>query len=173
MLEKGYVHVYTGTGKGKTTASFGLAFRAMGLGRKTYIGQFLKGRKCAEHESAMLCQPYITIEQYGRGCFIHQPMQKEDILMAKEGLDRAKRAMLSGEYAVVVLDEINTAHSLGLIKMEELLEFIEIKPVRVELVFTGRNAPQELINAADLVTEMVQIKHYFEKGVPARDGIER
>ena len=93
--KKGYVQVYTGNGKGKTTASLGLAFRAMGLGLKTYIGQFLKGQKYAELESAKLCNPYITIEQYGSNSLVNNPMQKEDIRMAKEGLDKARKALFS------------------------------------------------------------------------------
>jgi len=173
-LGKGYVQVYTGNSKGKTTAALGLAFRAMGRGLKTYIGQFMKGKYYGELEAARMSSPYITIEQYGKDTFIHvqNPPDEEDMRMAREGLEKARKAMLSGEYAIVVLDEIITCRHFNLISVDEMLETIRIKPHGVELVFTGRYAPQELIDAADLVTEMKEIKHYFDKGVNARDGIE-
>lgn len=175
LLKKGYVQVYTGNSKGKSTAALGLAFRAMGRGLKTYVGQFMKGQKYGELKSAEMCQPYITIEQYGKDTFIHvkNPPNAEDVQMAREGLAKAKKAMLSGEYDIIVFDEINTAHFFNLITTEEMLDVIKSKPDGVEVIFTGRYAPPEVIEAADLVTEMVELKHYFEKGVPARDGIER
>jgi cob(I)alamin adenosyltransferase len=174
-IGKGYVQVYTGNCKGKTTAALGLAFRAMGRGLKTYVGQFMKGQKYAELKSAEMCRPHITIEQYGKDTLIHvkNPPEAEDVQMAREGLTRAKNAMLSGAYDIVVFDEINTAHFFHLITTEEMLEVISAKPDGVEVIFTGRYAPPEVIEAADLVTEMTEIKHYYEKGVPARDGIER
>ncbi len=173
-LGKGYVQVYTGSGKGKTTAVLGLAFRAMGRGLRTYIGQFMKGRHYSELDAAKAVSGYITIEQYGKSGFIHvkEAPDEEDISMAKAGLARTKEAMLSGQYDIVVFDEIITAFSFKLISTEEMLEIINTKPVAVEVVFTGRNAPPELIAAADLVTEMTAIKHYYEKGVQAREGIE-
>jgi cob(I)alamin adenosyltransferase len=175
LLKKGYVQVYTGNSKGKSTAALGLAFRAMGRGLKTYVGQFMKGQKYGELKSAEMCQPYIAIEQYGKDTFIHvkNPPNAEDVQMAREGLAKAKKAMLSGEYDIIVFDEINTAHFFNLITTEEMLYVIKSKPDGVEVIFTGRYAPPEVIEAADLVTEMVEVKHYFEKGVPARDGIER
>lgn len=175
VLQKGYVQVYTGNCKGKTTASLGLAFRAMGRGLKTYIGQFMKGQYYAELKSAKMCKPYITIEQYGKGRFVHlqgSPLG-EDVKMAVEGLEKAKEAMLSGEYDIVVFDEINTARSFNLITTEDMLGIIKTRPGNVEVVFTGRGAPKEVIEAADLVTEMAEIKHYYKKGVSAREGIER
>jgi cob(I)alamin adenosyltransferase len=175
LLKKGYVQVYTGNSKGKSTAALGLAFRAMGRGLKTYVGQFMKGQKYGELKSAEMCQPYITIEQYGKDTFIHvkNPPLAEDVQMAQEGLAKAKKVMLSGEYDIIVFDEINTAHFFNLITTEEMLDVIKSKPDGVEVIFTGRYAPPEVIEAADLVTEMIEVKHYFEKGVPARDGIER
>ncbi|SFG56930.1 cob(I)alamin adenosyltransferase [Desulfotomaculum arcticum] len=175
VLPKGYVQVYTGNCKGKTTASLGLAFRAMGRGLKTYMGQFMKGQYYAELKSAEMCKPYITIEQYGKDTFIHvqNPPLEEDVKMAGIGLKKAKQAMNSGQYNIIIFDEINTAHYFHLITTEEMLEIIRTKPDNVEVIFTGRYAPQEVIEAADLVTEMAEIKHYYEKGVPARDGIER
>ncbi len=174
-LGKGYVQVYTGNCKGKTTAALGLAFRAMGRGLKTYIGQFMKGQYYSELESAKMVQPYITIEQYGKNALIHveNPPQEEDVRMAQEGLARAKEAMFSGKYDIIIFDEINTAHYFHLISVEEMLEIVAHKPDGVEVIFTGRYAPPEVIDAADLVTEMVEIKHYYQKGVKAREGIER
>lgn len=171
---RGYVQVYTGNGKGKTTAALGLAFRAMGSGLKTYIGQFMKGIQYGELKSAEMVRPYITIEQYGRESFIDgkKPLREEDLKMAKAGLEKAKKAMLSGVYDIIVFDEINVAHYFNLITVEEMLDIIESRPDGVELVFTGRHAPSEIIDAADLVTEMVEIKHYYQKGVKARKGIE-
>ena len=174
-LGKGYVQVYTGNGKGKTTAALGLAFRAMGRGLKTYIGQFLKGQHYSELDAAKMVSPYITIEQYGRDTFIHvqQPPREENVEDAQAGLERAKEAMLSGEYDIVIFDEICTASHFNLISVKDMLDIIRDKPDGVEVVFTGRYAPVEVIAAADLVTEMVEVKHYYEKGVRARDGIER
>jgi cob(I)alamin adenosyltransferase len=174
-LHKGYVQVYTGNCKGKTTAALGLAFRAMGRGLRTYIGQFMKGQQYGELEAARLIKPYITIEQYGKAGYIHvkNPPEPEDVEMAQKGLARARKAMLSGDYDIVILDEIITAHYFHLISIENMLDLIRSKPNNVEIVYTGRYAPQELINAADLVTEMLEIKHYYSQGVTARDGIER
>ncbi len=174
-LGKGYVQVYTGNCKGKTTAALGLAFRAAGHGLKTYMGQFMKGQHYGELEAAKLMQPYITIEQYGRPGWVHvqKPPKEEDVHLAQEGLGRAKRAMLSGEYDIIVFDEIATAHYFELISLKDMLDVIASKPDGVELVFTGRYAPPEVIEAADLVTEMVEVKHYYQKGVQAREGIER
>ena len=174
-LDRGYVQVYTGNGKGKTTAALGLALRAAGHGLKTYIGQFMKGQHYGELEAAKLVKPYITIEQYGRPGWVHvhKPPKEEDVRLAQEGLRRAREAMLSGEYDIIVLDEITTAHYFELISLEDMLELIRSKPENVELVFSGRYAPQELIEIADLVTEMREVKHYYRKGIPARDGIER
>lgn len=174
-LERGYVQVYTGNGKGKTTASLGLAFRAMGQGLKTYMGQFMKGQHYAELKAAEMCSPYITIEQYGKDTFIHikNPPLEEDIKMSKEGLEKAKKAMFSGKYDLVIFDEINTAHYFHLITTEEMLDVIRNKPDNVEVIFTGRYAPQEVLDEADLVTEMCEIKHYYRIGVPARDGVEK
>jgi len=173
-LGRGYIQVYTGNCKGKTTAALGLAFRATGWRLKTYIGQFMKGQRYGELEAARMVHPYITIEQYGKDNFVHvRGPSGEDVRMAKAGVARAKEAMLSGEYDIVVLDEINTAHYFQLISLEEMLGLMAEKPEGVELVLTGRYAPPEVIAAADLVTEMVEVKHYYHEGVEAREGIER
>ncbi|HBQ28033.1 MAG TPA: cob(I)yrinic acid a,c-diamide adenosyltransferase [Desulfotomaculum sp.] len=174
ILEKGYVQVYAGNGKGKTTAALGLAFRAMGRGLKTYIGQFMKGQFYAELKSATMVQPYITIEQYGRkDVHVQKPPGEEDIQLAQEGLSKARKAMLSGDYDLIIFDEINTAYFYQLISLNDMLNLIADKPDGVEIVFTGRYVPPEIIDQADLVTEMIEVKHYFQKGVYARDGIER
>lgn len=174
-LGRGYVQVYTGNCKGKTTAALGLAFRAAGHGLRTYIGQFMKGRHYGELEAAKMMQSYITIEQYGKPGWVHvqNPPRENDIQVAQGGLMRAKKAMLSGEYDIVVFDEINTAYYFHLVSLEDMLDIIASKPDGVEVIFTGRYAPPELIAAADLVTEMVEVKHYYQRGVQARDGIER
>ena len=173
-IGKGYIQVYTGNGKGKTTAALGMAFRAMGCGLKTYIGQFMKGQSCSELNAATMVSGYITIEQYGKMGFTRdrEHPDAEDKRNAEAGLIKAKEAMLSGEYDIIVLDEINTAHFFHLVTLEEILEFVKTKPQGVELVFTGRYAPQGLIDAADLVTEMVEVKHYYHKGMSSRKGIE-
>ncbi|MCL0076346.1 cob(I)yrinic acid a,c-diamide adenosyltransferase, partial [Dehalococcoidia bacterium] len=127
-----------------------------------------------ELEAAEMMSPYITIEQYGKDTFVHvRGPSEEDIKMARDGLARAREAMLSGEYDIVVFDELVTGHFFHLISLEEMLEIIKSKPDGVEVILTGRYAPPELIAAADLVTEMVEAKHYFKQGVQARDGIER
>jgi len=173
-IGKGCVQVYTGNGKGKTTAALGLAFRALGCGLKTYIGQFMKGQKCSELDAARVVSGFITIEQYGKTGFTRdkEHPDAEGMRNAKAGLVKARKAMLSGKYDIIVLDEINTAYFFHLITIEEMLELVKKKPDGVELVFTGRYAPQEVIEAADLVTEMVEVKHYYSKGMLSRKGIE-
>jgi cob(I)alamin adenosyltransferase len=173
-LGKGYIQVYTGNGKGKTTAALGLAFRAMGYGLRTYIGQFMKGQHYGELDAAKMVPEYITIEQYGKNTFtqIKDPPDTEDVRITKAGLARAREAMLSHKYDIIVLDEITTAHYFHLITVDEMLEMIASKPDGVELVLTGRYAPKKLIDAADLVTEMAEVKHYFQNGMISRNGIE-
>jgi cob(I)alamin adenosyltransferase len=171
----GYVQVYTGDGKGKTTAALGLALRAAGRGFRTYIAQFLKARPTGEIEAAKKMAPLIRIEQFGREGFltVKDGPDDEDIARAKDGLTKAGRAMLSGEYRIVVLDEVNTAVHFGLLPEADVLDVIDRRPPDVELVLTGRYAPRSFIDRADLVTEMTEIKHYFAKGVKAREGIEK
>ena len=174
LLGKGYVQVYTGDCKGKTTAALGLSFRAMGRGLRTYIGQFMKDQHCGELAAAKMVYPHITIEQYCRNNFnlVQNISQRYDAEKIREGISKVKQAMLSGKYDIVICDEIITAHSVNLVSLEDMLEIVADKPDGVEIVFTGRHAPPELILVADLVTEMVEVKHYYRKGVTARDGIE-
>jgi cob(I)alamin adenosyltransferase len=168
---KGCVQVYTGSGKGKTTAAIGLAVRAMGAGIKVFFAQFLKSGDYSEIQILRNLEN-ITCRQYGVGGFITRTPSSEDIAAARLGVDDAARAMKSGDYGVVILDEANVACNLGLISKEELMSLVNERPPAAELVLTGRGAPPELIEAADLVTEMREIKHYFNSGVKARKGIE-
>jgi cob(I)alamin adenosyltransferase len=172
---RGYIQVYTGSGKGKTTAALGLALRAAGHKQRVYIGQFLKGQMYGELLSAKLLAPYITIEQFGRTGFIHvtKDPDKEDIQKAKRGLKRCLEAMLSLKYRIIVLDEINVAVYFNLLTEKEILEFLDQKPEGVEIILTGRYAPAVFLKRADLVTEMKEKKHYYKKGVKAREGIEK
>ena len=170
---KGYVQVYTGSGKGKTTAALGLALRAAGAGLKVYIAQFVKGMKYAEINILDKLSDSIALKQYGRSCFINRNPDEKDIQAAQEGLKEVREIMCSGEYQMIILDEANIATSYNLFSVEELLDFIRAKPEDVELVITGRMADPRVIEEADLVTEMKEIKHYYQSGVKARDGIER
>ena len=173
--QKGYVQIYTGNGKGKTTAALGLALRAAGHGKKTFIGQFLKAQDYGELHALKKLGSLITIQQFGRSSFIHvtEDTNPEDVAMVLEGIMTCLKAMLSGKYDLIILDEINVAIYFKLIKVEEIHSFLDRKPEHVEVVLTGRFAPDSLIERADLVTEMKEIKHYYTKNVRARDGIER
>ena len=169
---RGCVHVYTGDGKGKTTAALGLALRAGGAGMRVFIAQFAKGRHYSELESLARLSDVVTVRQYGQATFITGAATAEDIRAAREGLSEAREMMLSGRYEVVILDEANIATYFELFSVDDLLGVIEAKPENVELVITGRNADAKIIERGDLVTEMRQVKHYYEQGVPARRGIE-
>lgn len=169
--EIGRLQVYTGTGKGKTTSAFGLALRASGAGLKTFIAQFVKGRDYSELE-ALAAIDAITCRQYGRGCFIHGEPEDEDIRAACEGLQEAAQIMQSGEHDIVILDEANIATHFGLFTVEALIEAIEGRADHVEVVVTGRCADERIIELADLVTNMQEVKHYYHDGVQARRGIE-
>ncbi len=171
-MRRGYVQVYTGNGKGKTTAALGLALRAAGAGLKVFIAQFVKGQRASEHLMLERFGEMITYRQYGRG-LIRQTPTEEDIAGAREGMRACGEAVRSGSYDVVILDEINVAVRLGLVSVEEVLGLIRGKPTSVELVLTGRDANEAVMEEADLVTEMRAIKHYYEKGVKARRGIEK
>ncbi|WP_432409684.1 cob(I)yrinic acid a,c-diamide adenosyltransferase [Wukongibacter sp. M2B1] len=171
FMEKGYVHIYTGNGKGKTTAALGLALRAVCAGKKVYIGQFVKGMKYSEVKAEEYL-PNFKIEQLGRSCFIDRVPEQEDIDAARSGLERCTEIISKGEYDVIILDEINIALYFKLFEVENVLKMLEKKAPNIEIILTGRYAPKELIEIADLVTEMKEIKHYYTKGVMARTGIE-
>ncbi len=172
-MRKGYVHVYTGDGKGKTTAAIGLAVRAAGAGMRVYIAQFVKGMHYSELDALARYADCITLKQYGRDCFIAKDPDPEDIQVARQGLEEVKGILASGDYQMVILDEANIATRYNLFSPDELIELIRSKPESVELVITGRNADPGVIAAADLVTEMKEIKHYYQQGVQARPGIEK
>lgn len=169
---KGYVHIYTGNGKGKTTAAYGLALRACGAGMKVFIGQFIKGKAYNELIATRKFLKDIIINQYGIGCFIISSPTSEDKRAACNGLDEMREIIQSKKYDLVIMDEISIALHYELIEIADLLDIIENKPIDLELVLTGRYAPQVLIDKADLVTEMKEIKHYYKKGIEARKGIE-
>jgi cob(I)alamin adenosyltransferase len=171
MLDKGYVQVYTGNGKGKTTAAFGLVLRTICAGNKAFIGQFMKGQSYSELK-AMEYLPGLQIEQFGDVEFLHGKPTKKDFEMAQRGLKRMDEIITKGEHDVVVFDEINTTLFFGLLKVEQVLEVLKKKPEKMEVILTGRYAPEEIIEFANLVTEMKEIKHYFNEGVMARTGIE-
>jgi len=172
-LETGLIQVYTGNGKGKTSAAFGLALRAVGRGLNVYIIQFIKGGFDYGELYIVDKLPNLTLKAFGRGRFItEKPPKKEDINLAEEALALAEEVIGNGEYDIVILDEINVALNLRLISLEKILELINNKPEHVELVLTGRYAPPEIIETADLVTEMREVKHPFSKGYQARKGIE-
>lgn len=172
-MHKGYIQVYTGNGKGKTTAALGLALRAAGAGYKIFIGQFIKKKKCSEHKALERFKDLITVKQYGTGFLRGESPTGSEIESARKGLEEVKRIIISKMYDVVILDEINIATHYNLFSIEELLDVLDIKPRAVELILTGRYADKKIIDKADLVTEMKEIKHYKKKGVKARVGIEK
>lgn len=173
-LQQGYVQIYTGNGKGKSTAAIGQAVRAAGYGLKAYIAQFMKEYPYNELISLKHLYEWITIEQFGGDAFVYKKELpgKVEIDKAKKGLQSAKEKMLSGDYDLVILDEVIVAIYFKLIGTKDLIEIIKAKPENVELILTGRYCPDELIEIADLVTEMKEVKHYYQKGVTSRRGIE-
>ncbi|MDD4571668.1 MAG: cob(I)yrinic acid a,c-diamide adenosyltransferase [Clostridia bacterium] len=170
-LAKGYIHVYTGNGKGKTTAAFGLALRAAMAGKKVYIGQFVKGMAYQETKCTAFIKG-VTIEQYGTECFIDRKPDKEDINRAQTGLERCRHALCSGEYDVVIMDEVTIAVFYKLLTDQEIISALQEKLENVEVILTGRYASKKLIEAADLVSEIKEVKHYFNQGVLSRTGID-
>ncbi len=173
QLEKGLTQVYTGDGKGKTSAAFGLALRAIGRGLKVYVVQFIKGGFDYGELHIVDSLPDFKLRAFGRGKFITEvPPTDEDIKLAKEAFELAQEVVNSDKYDVVVLDEVNVALNLKLVNVDKVVDLIRNKPEHVELVLTGRNAPPEVIEVADLVTEMKEIKHPYTRGIRPRKGIE-
>lgn len=171
-MEKGYVHVYTGNGKGKTTSAIGLGIRAAGNDFKVHMIQFMKGRKYCELITLDKLKNF-TYSQHGRDEFVNKNNpEKIDIDMAKEGFSYAKELIKSNKYDMIILDEINVAVDFNLISLEELLKIVKEKPEKLELVLTGRYAKKDIIKLADYVTEMLEIKHPYQKGVQARRGCD-
>lgn len=173
-LKKGYIHIYTGNGKGKTTAALGLALRAAGAGLKTYIAQFMKEYPYSEINSLKSLSDFITVEQFCGDEFVYKKQlpDETEIRKAIDGLNKAKIMMLSGEYDLIILDEVLVSIYFKLLTVEQIKEFLEQKPERVEMILTGRYCPEILYEKADLITEMKEIKHYYSKGITSRKGIE-
>lgn len=173
-LQQGYIQVYTGNGKGKTTAAIGQAIRALGHGFKVYFAQFMKDFPYGELNILRQFSPQIEIKNWGNDRFVFQkqPPSRELIEEMKRGLDEALKAMLSKQFDLVVLDEVLVSIYFKLFTTEQIVNFLTQKPKEVELILTGRYCPQEIIEMADLVTEMQEIKHYYQVGVMARKGIE-
>jgi cob(I)alamin adenosyltransferase len=172
-MDKGYVHLYTGDGKGKSTAAFGLALRAAMFGKKVYIGQFVKDMEYNETKIKDIVDN-IVVEQLGRGCFVFEDPEEEDKLAAMDGLKKCSDILRSGDYDMVILDEITIALYFKLFDVKDVVEAVKNRDEKVEVVMTGRYAPEELYDIADLITEMKEIKHYYNtQGLLARDGIER
>lgn len=171
-MEQGYIQVYTGNGKGKTTAAFGLALRAVCAGKKVYVGQFLKGMEYCESTCDQYL-PNIEIHQFGNSHSVDKETMKDDIGLVKEGFDACAAALKSGAYDLVILDEINNVVHLNLISVEDLINMLENRAKNVEVVLTGRHAPEEIVEMADLVTEMRAVKHYYTQGVLSREGFDR
>lgn len=170
-MKKGYLQVYTGAGKGKTTAAFGTAMRSVLHKKRVFFAQFIKKSGTAE----LLVPehfPNFVIEQFGEGRFIGNKPSEEDVMLAGKGLRRCAEVLSSGEFDLVVMDEVNVAVYYGLLDIEEVIAAVKSRAPGTEVICTGRHAREELIEAADLVTEMKKIKHYFDGGVPAREGIE-
>ena len=171
-MERGTIQLYTGDGKGKTTAALGAALRAVGHGERVFMIQFMKGRLYGELEAAKKLDGF-TIEQHGRDEFVDpkdpDPVDRE---LAAKGWRRAEELVREGSADMLILDEINVAVAFGLVDLERVLSFMREKPERLELILTGRYAPAEMIDLADTVTEMREIRHHYRNGVPARKGIE-
>lgn len=170
-MEKGYIQIYTGNGKGKTTAAIGIAVRALLSGKKVFIGQFVKDMK---YNETKLVEHFddIEIEQLGIGCFITNAPNEEDIQAAKNGLKLCNEKLSNGAYDLVIMDEIFIAIYFKLLNVEDVTHVLKNKSINTEVVLTGRYAPEELIDVADLVTDMTEIKHYYTQGVLSRDGFD-
>lgn len=193
-MDKGYLQVYTGDGKGKTTAAIGLAIRALGAGKSVFFLQLMKSEAYSEHQILAHISPDLTLVVTGKPFFIakegmlteeqreawgndvvifsEEKPPEDYVNLMKDAAQKATEAAMSGKYDLVVLDEVNVALFFGLISKEDVNRLIENRPSGIELVFTGRNAPEWLLDRADLVTEMKEIKHYYHRGVEARKGIE-
>ena len=170
---KGLVIVITGNGKGKTTAAFGQALRAIGQGYKVFVLQFMKGRKYGEFIAAEKYLPNLIIEMSGLDSFVMRDHPAAiDIELAQKGLDAARRAIKSGKYDLVILDEINVALDFKLIKLKDVVTMIKNKPAGLDLILTGRYAPKEIIKLADTVSEIQEVKHHYNAGIKDRAGIE-
>ena len=169
---QGFVQIYTGDGKGKTTAALGLALRAFGAGLKVYVAHFMKQGDYGEVAALARLGDQVTAEQFGTGRFVRGMPDAQDLAAARNALAAVRSAMASGQFDLVIADEANVAVASGALDEQDLLDLIAARPGPVELVLTGRGATSAVMAAADLVTEMKAVKHYFKRGVTARKGIE-
>ncbi len=172
-IGRGYVHVYTGEGKGKTTAALGLTMRALGAGLRVLFAQFMKQGEFSEIKALRRFGDQVSIRQFGSGRFVRGKPVREDIERASMGFKEVKKALHGGEFELIVLDEINVAVHFKVLQLSDVLSLIEDRPEGCEIVLTGRWADAGLIDRADVVTEMVKLRHYYAKGVKARTGIEK
>ncbi len=176
-IAPGLVLVYTGDGKGKTTAAFGLALRAAGRGFRVHVIQFIKGAMdTGEIDMIAKALPLITVERVGKGFTWRRdivPTFEDHVAAARDGLARAREAVTGGDYRVVILDEINVTLKKKLLPIEDIVALLDARPPSLHLVLTGRGAPQDILDRADLVTEMRCVKHPFTRGIPAQVGIDR
>ena len=170
---KGFVHVYTGNGKGKTSAAMGLVLRAAGAGLSVFVSQFVKDGRSSEIIGLKRFSGQVQVAAFGTGRFLTSPPAHAEISAARRGLARVRSVLEAGAHDLVVMDEACVAVSWGLFSIEDLLSVVEAKAASTELVITGRDAPVQLIAHADLVTERRENKHYFHSGVAARRGIEQ
>jgi len=170
----GFIHVYTGDGRGKTTAALGLALRAAGAGVKTFIVQLMKDYAYSELKSLQRLKPWIELEHFGSDGFVfrRQPPGQEDLDAARRALACGRQAMVSGRYGLVIFDEICVAIYFGLLSVPDVLSLLAEKPAAVELVLTGRYCPAEIIERADLVSDIREVKHYYQQGIIARKGFD-
>ncbi len=167
----GKTQVYTGDGKGKTTAAMGQALRALGHGQRVLVVQFLKGRPTGEI-NILREMKNVTVERFGSSQFVCGDPTPEDMTLAREGFEKARAAVMSGDYDLVILDEINILVDYKMIDVDQVLGLIKERPEGVELILTGRNAHPQVVDAADLVSEVRAVKHYYKEGVGARPGVE-
>ena len=170
-IEKGYIQVYTGNGKGKTTAALGITLRSLCAGNRVFFGQFMKGQDYSELKATQYFEN-LKMEQFGTPSYVRGEPSPKDIENAKAGLARMKEVLTSGECDMVVFDEINTTLFFKMLEADEVLAVLDLRPEGTEVILTGRYAPQKIIDRADLVTEMCEIKHYFNAGVGSRVGVE-
>ena len=173
-LDQGFIQVYTGNGKGKTTAAIGQAIRAMGAGLSVCFIQFMKDYAYSELEILQGFAPHLKLLRYGNDAFVFKKQPPEAALVEEMrcGLREAERAMISGEYDLVILDEVLVSVYFKLLDVDDIKKIVKKKPHQVELILTGRYCPQEINDLADLVSEIKEIKHYYQRGISARKGIE-
>jgi cob(I)alamin adenosyltransferase len=171
---KGLVQIFTGAGKGKTTAALGTVLRAAGHGLKVLVIFFMKGGYASGEYASLPKLPNVDVAAFGLRQFVHKTdaINPEEVKEAKAALAKAREAMLSGNYDIIVMDEINTSLYFKLLEIEDVIQLVKDRPENVELIMTGRNADERIIEMADLVTEMVKVKHPYDKGIKAREGIE-